>query len=464
MTTPPFVNILDFGAVGDGITLSTSALQAALDAAEKRGGGTVYFPPGKYLTGTLQLHSNLTLYLDAGAVLFGSQSTGDYPVLDGRWEGLNQKTHAPLISGHNLTNIAITGRGTIDGQGAFWWNLLRQNRLAYPRPQLIRLIHCSNILVEGVTLTNSPSWTFNPVRSENITVDKVTIINPPDSPNTDGINPDSCSHVHISNCTISVGDDCITIKSGKEGDGKEALVPCENITITNCTMAHGHGGVVIGSEMSGGVRRVVISNCVFVGTDRGIRMKSRRGRGGVVEDIRVSNIIMEDVLCPITMNLYYACGAWGNKENADRRPRPVSASTPRFRNIHISGITARGVKSAAGFFAGLAEMPLENITLSDMDISLSPDSEASYPEMADDLEKMKQVGLLFENARGLTLERVQINGQAGSGILLSGAHHVRIRNCSTASPYLPFISLVNSSDVHVEAFQLPQGNQSLSTT
>lgn len=455
MTTLPFVNVLDHGAVGDGVTLNTRALQAALDAAAQRGGGTVVIPPGTYLTGTLHMYSNLTLHLDAGAVLLGSQNTADYPVLDGRWEGLDQKTHAPLITGHGLSNITITGRGKINGQGEVWWQLLRENRLDHPRPQLIRFTRCSNVLIEGVTLINSPSWTINPVHSQNITVDRVTIINPPESPNTDGINPDSCSHVHISNCYISVGDDCITIKSGKEGDGQEHLAPCENITITNCTMAHGHGGVVIGSEMSGGVRRVVISNCVFVGTDRGIRMKSRRGRGGVVEDIRVTNIIMEDVLCPMTMNLYYACGAWGNRENADRNPHPVTAATPCFRNIHLGGITARGVKTAAGWFAGLAEMPLENITLSDMDITLAPDGEAAFPEMADDLEKMKQVGLLIENTRGLTLERIRINGQAGAGILLAGTRSAVIRHCTTTSPYTPFISIVDSHDVHVESMVTP---------
>ena len=179
--------------------------------------------------------------------------------------------------------------------------------------------------------------------------------------------------MRISDCYVSVGDDCITIKSGTQFEHPERRAACRDITITNCTLERGHGGVVIGSEMSGDVQNVVISNCVFIGTDRGIRMKSRRGRGGVVENVRVSNIIMDGVLCPFTMNLYYHCnGAKGDPMVSDKNPRPVDEGTPAFRNIHYSHITAVDVKLAAGFFYGLAEMPLEDISLSDISIIMSP--------------------------------------------------------------------------------------------
>ena len=194
----------------------------------------------------------------------------------------------------------------MDGRGAAWWQRFREGTLCHPRPRLISFADCRNVLIEGVTLTRSPSWTINPVRCENVVIDKVTIVNPADSPNTDGINPDSCRNVRIANCHIDVGDDCIAIKSGTEAEAADRRAPCENIAITNCTMVHGHGGVVIGSEMAGGVRNVVIANCIFESTDRGIRLKSRRGRGGIVEDVRVTNVIMTGVLCPFTVNLYYA--------------------------------------------------------------------------------------------------------------------------------------------------------------
>ena len=461
MTFPTFVNVKDYGAIGDAGILDTLAIQSAIDAASKAGGGTVYFPAGKYLSSSIFLLSNITLYLDAGAVLLGSENPAEYPVMDGRWEGTDQKTYAPLIAGVGLTNIAIVGRGMIDGQGSTWWKLHHQKQLAYPRPRLIGFTNCSNVLIEGITATNSPSWTINPVYCENVNVDKVTIINPADSPNTDGINPDSCRNVHISNCYISVGDDCITLKSGKEDNGRENLKPCENITITNCIMAHGHGGVVIGSEMSGGVRRVVISNCVFTGTDRGIRMKSRRGRGGAIEDIRVSNIIMENVLCPLTMNLYYACGAWGNKSNADKSPHPVSEGTPCFRNIHLSGITARGVKYAAAFLYGLAEMPLKNISLQDIDISMALTSEAGFPEMADEMEEMGRVGLYIRNVQGLSLDHVQINHQLGPAIQISDACDVDLINSSssTLDAGSPFVLLQNVSAAFVDGCRIPEGTK-----
>lgn len=440
-----FFNVLDYGAVGDGRALDTPAIQAAIQACHQAGGGTVYAPAGHYLTGSIFLRSNVTLHLDAGATLVGSERLEDYPIVDDRWEGADQKTHAPLIAGNDLANIAIVGRGTIDGRGARWWELHREEKLAYPRPRLVSFTRCANVLIEDVTLTNSPSWTINPIRCENVTVDKVTIINPADSPNTDGINPDSCRNVRISNCYVSVGDDCITIKSGTENNGRSHLVPCENITITNCTMAHGHGGVVIGSEMSGGVRNVVISNCVFTGTDRGIRIKSRRGRGGTVEDVRVTNIIMADVLCPFTMNLYYACGVWGDKMVADKQSQVVTDDTPRFRHIYLSNITARGVKHAAAFLYGLPEMPVEDVSLSNISISMSPDAQEGYPEMADDMELMQRGGLFIRNVRQMRLDNVQVRGQLGPALMVIDSTDVDISASTTHTPCAdaPIIHLSN---------------------
>ncbi len=460
--SPQITNdIRAYGATADGRTNNARAIQAALDACSQAGGGTVLIPAGQFVTGPIFLYSHITLFLDAGACLLGSQEVSDYPVVPGRWEGIDQPAYAPLIGGSHLDHITITGRGTIDGRGEVWWQLHKQKKLAYPRPRMIGLMDCSNVLIEDITAVNSPAWTINPVRCDNVTVDKVTILNPPNSPNTDGINPESCRNVHISNCSISAGDDCITIKSGKETAGRENLVPCENITVTNCTMAHGHGGVVIGSEMSGGVRRVVIANCVFVGTDRGIRLKSRRGRGGVVEDIRVTNIIMEDVMCPLTMNLYYAPGAWGDQENADKRPKPVNAGTPLFRRIQLDHISARRAGSAAAFLFGLAEMPLEDVSLSHVSISMAPDARPDYPDMADDLELMQRAGLYIRNARRLSLEHVEVTGQQGPAIRLINVSSVELAGCTTSTPdgSAPVIHLTGGQDIFVHGCRASAGTE-----
>lgn len=413
-----FFNVKDFGASGDGIALDSPAVQKAIDAAAKIGGGTVVVPAGKYVVGSIFLRDNITLFVDAGAVLLGSQNIADFPIVTMRWEGVTQPTHAPLITGQGLKNIAVSGRGIIDGRGEIWWKMHRAKTLDAPRPRLIAFANCTNVLIEGATFTNSPAWTINPVRCENVTVDKVTISNPADSPNTDGINPDSCRNVHISNCHIDVGDDCVTIKSGIETESKELLVPCENITITNCTMIHGHGGVVIGSEMSGGVRNVVISNCIFVGTDRGIRLKSRRGRGGIVEDILVSNIVMTDVLCPFTMNLYYHINKRGDRYVSDKNLQPVTDRTPIFRRIHYSHIIARDSQYAAAFLYGLPEMPIADVSFDDVSIAMATDAHAGAPDMADDIPSMQRAGFFARNVCGLHLRDVRIENQVGEEYLL----------------------------------------------
>lgn len=406
-------NVREYGAVGDGQTLDSHAIQSAIDACAEQGGGTVFLPAGQYLTGSLFLRDNISLHIDSGGVILGSENPDNYPIVNHRWEGRHQDTYAPLITGNNLTNITISGRGTIDGRGAIWWNAKKDGTLKHPRPRLISFSDCTNVLIEGITAVNSPSWTVNPIHCQNVNIRGITIVNPADSPNTDGINPDSCRLVRISDCYISVGDDCISIKSGTEHEHPDRYAPCRDITITNCTLERGHGGVVIGSEMSGGVKNVVISNCVFIGTDRGIRIKSRRGRGGAIEDIRVSNVIMDGVLCPFTMNLYYHIGERGNLNVSDKNQRPVDDSTPRLRRIYFSHITAREVKHAAGFLYGLAEVPLEDISFTDVSISISEEADSGYPEMADDIPSMSRAGFFIRNANHLRLEHVEVKGQVG---------------------------------------------------
>jgi len=421
-----FHDIRDFGA----------RIQDAIEACAKAGGGTVLVPAGRWVTGPLFLKSDVTLQLEAGAVLKASEDVDSWPVIRARWEGSERETYAPVIGAvDGSCNIAVVGRGTVDGSGAVWWRLLREKSLRYPRPRCIAFTACRNVRLAGIFIVDSPSWTINPVRCDNVVVDGVSIRNPADAPNTDGINPDSCSAVRVANCCVDVGDDCITIKSGTEQGDPSLRAPCRDVTVTNCVLRHGHGGVVIGSEMTGGVRNVVISNCVFLGTDRGIRMKSRRGRGGLIQDVRAVNLVMEDVPVPFTMNLYYNCGgARGDAVVSDKAARPVDAGTPRIRGVSFTGVTARGVQYAAAFLYGLAEAPVEDVSFSDVSIEMKPDARPGEPDMADDIPAMRGAGFWVRNAAGISFDRVRVRGQSGPAILIDAARDVEIRSSGSPTP------------------------------
>lgn len=389
------------GADTKGIKPCTQLINRSIEKAASEGGGTIYFPAGTYLTATITMKSNITLHLESGAVLRFSDNFEDYlPFVTTRWEGTVMQTLSPLIYAHSAENLTITGRGTLDGNGYKWWQWefdtrkqIKDNGGKLPslspiqqmwvdknqdleiseyykpslerkmfRPPFIQFYQCSNIVIENVKIINSPFWTINPAFCDNIVVHGVTINNPssdPKVPNTDGINPSSCSNVRISDCFISVGDDCITIKSGRDADGRKYGKACENITITNCIMLSGHGGVVIGSEMSGGVKRITISNCVFDGTNAGIRLKASRGRGGVVEDIRVDNIVMKNIQgSAFIFDLFY---------DKLSKVEPVTERTPAFRNIHLSNITGNDIKQI-GYIKGIEEMPIGEMSFSNINM------------------------------------------------------------------------------------------------
>ncbi|MFL1012153.1 glycoside hydrolase family 28 protein [Flavisericum labens] len=436
--TNGWLNVLEHGGNNKG-ELCTEAIQGAIDKAASQGGGTIYFPAGEYLTGALTLKNNIVLHIEAGALLKFSTNFDDYlPFTEVRWEGTVIQTFKPLLHARDAENITITGRGTIDGQGEGWWKEIwriesakekleltkyqkmtqeankdvktadyykRTRSYLFHRPPLFQAFQCKNITIEGVTIQNSPFWTINPAFCDNITIDNVTIFNPY-SPNTDGINPTSCKNVRISNCHISVGDDCITIKSGRDADGRKWAIPTENVTITNCTMLSGHGGVVIGSEMSGSIKKITISNCVFDGTDRGIRLKAARGRGGVVEDIRVSNIVMNNIQKEAFMlNLFY------DKNTVEG---PVTEETPIFRNIHISNVTATNVNTA-GRILGIPEMPIHNITFSDVDIDAKE-------------------GFSIHTAKNIEFHDVKINTTLGSAFEVEDTEQIILDNVGTSKP------------------------------
>jgi len=462
-----FYNVRDYGAAGSGQAKDTEAIRKAIDAAVSAGGGTVYFPAGQYLTGAIQLKSNVTLHLDAGAVLKFSTDFDDYlPMVKSRWEGTECVNFSPCIYAYRAENIAIVGRGLIDGQGKVWWDYMRKVRAQaaektkaepskwaklfaenngdaptkgrweqmgnFLRPPMIQPFECRNVRIEGVSLQNPPFWTINPVYCDNVTVTGISIKNPEDSPNTDGINPDSCRNVHISDCHISVGDDCITIKSGRDADGRRVGRPCENITVTNCTMLDGHGGVVIGSEMSGGVRKVAISNCIFDGTERGIRIKTTRGRGGAVEDIRVSNVVMSNVTrTPFDLNMFY-------ERTADE---PLSERTPALRNMHLSDITVKGAP-VAGFILGLPEMPVENVTFSHINI---------------EAEK----GFSCKDAKNIAFRDVQINTKKGPALICEDTVRLEVEGFTTLAPHAEdaVVDLKNVADAFIHGCRVIPGTQ-----
>ncbi|WP_018885997.1 glycoside hydrolase family 28 protein [Paenibacillus massiliensis] len=432
----PVYNIADYGVTHDGV--ATAAIAAAIDAASKAGGGTVVVPAGTFKTGAIWLKSNIELHLSPGAVLSFSTDPEDFPMVESRWEGVRREVHSPCIFGKDLENVSITGSGTIEGNGQPWWDTFRNRReeLKAPRPTMIGFYNCKKVTLRDISLQNSPSWTINPILSYNVTVDNVSILNPADSPNTDGINPESCTNVRISNCNIDVGDDCIAIKAGTEDTAER--VPCENITITNCTMVHGHGAVVLGSEMSGDIRNVTISNCVFKQTDRGVRLKSRRGRGGTIEDIRISNIVMEDVICPFILNLYYFCGPRGKDKYVwDKNPYPITDETPCFRRIHFADITARNVHAAAGFLYGLAERYISEITFSNIDISMAKNAIPGKPAMMTGIEDMNNRGFYLGNVRDIRFQQVTIENHEGPAFYIENGEKVELLNCESRNTAKP---------------------------
>lgn len=450
---PRLYDVTSFGAPSDGQRMCTEAIHKAIDMAASRGGGMVWFPSGTYLTGPIHLQSHITLYLEAGATLKFSTNFDDYlPMVPSRWEGITVTNFSPLIYAYQAEDVAIVGRGTLDGQGQAWWDYLHalranknqprskwqeefarlnKDRIAeanygplnvgYLRPPFIQLYECSNVLVEGVTIRNSPFWNVTPLFCEDVNVHGVTIISPASSPNTDGINPDSCRNVHISDCLIDVGDDCITIKSGRDADGRRVGRPIENCTIVNCTLLHGHG-LSIGSEMSGGVKNIAIDNCVFDGTDRGIRIKSTRGRGGVVEDVRISNLVMRNIRNEaLVLTTFYT--------KSD--PEPVSERTPIFRNIHFNGIT--GVGRVACELTGLAEMPVENVTFSDIQLTA-------------------KTGFAIKDAKGVELHHVTVNTESGPAFAATATDGLELDGVKTLNPHsgTPVIQLghVKNAFVH----------------
>ena len=358
-------NPRDFGAKGDGTAKDTAAIQRAIDACAAKGGGTVRLTAGTYLSAPIVLKSNITLQLDKSATLLGSSDHADYPPkIEFRLAALQ-----PLVSATNAENVAITGEGAIDGQGESWWQMARAFRDSgvmgnpHPRPRLVVFDHCRRVRVEGVTLRNSPFWQLVPYYCDGVLIRNARILAPPDSPNTDAVDPFSSSNVRIDHLYADEGDDNIAIKSGAIGSpGNDE--PARNIVITDCTFLHGHG-LSVGSEIAGGAHNILAEHIHFEGTDNGIRIKANRDRGGDVDNLVFRDIDMKNVKNPLIVSEYYPSIL---PPPGDVKPEPVTRLTPRFHNIVIENLTATG-SEMAGAIIGLPEAPVGDLVLRNVSLS-----------------------------------------------------------------------------------------------
>jgi polygalacturonase len=423
-TTGKVFDVTTYGVVADVKTPATAAIQKAIDACAATGGGRVRIPAGTYLSGPIQLRSNVDLHVDAGAVVFFSRNPDDY--LPDSADELGDRTSP--ISGHDLDNVSITGPGVFDGQGDAWrpvkkgkmsdaqWTKLIQSGGSYnaklstwypvsdpavvsQRPALLLLKNCRHVLLDGPTFRNSPNWDLHPWLCTDVTIRNVTIFNPAYAQNGDGIDIDSCSNVTMSDSTVNAGDDAICLKSGSNEAGRKLGRPTENVVITRCAIGTGHGGITIGSEMSGGVRDVVVSHCSLKGTDAGIRFKTVRGRGGSVENIQISDLSMSDIHeGAIEFNMFYGM----KRPGADAQP--VSDATPSFKNIRISNIACESAQTAL-IIRGLPEMPIRDVNFDNIQINADKPGEVNHVD-------------------GISLKDVQITTESDATVAMKAVSHL----------------------------------------
>jgi DNA sulfur modification protein DndE len=455
--------ITDFGAIGDGVHDNTEAFHRAIRKCEEAGGGRVVIPAGLWLTGPLRLTSRLELHTLKGALVCFSKRFEDYPLVMSSYEGRPTVRCQSPLDGEGLEDVAITGEGVFDGGGEAWrpvkrwkmtapqWEeLVRSGGIVddsdqwwptlaamqgselverlhiegelspeafeaardYLRPNLLSLRNCKRILLNGPTFQNSAAWCLHPWVCEHLTIRNLMIRNPWFAQNGDGLDLESCRFALVENCSFDVGDDAICMKSGKDKAGRALGIPSEYITIRGCLVYHGHGGFVIGSEMSGGVRHIRVSDCTFIGTDIGLRFKSARGRGGIVEDIEIERIYMKDILGEaISFHLFYEGkeGSGSAKEEAF----PVTEETPVFRDIAIKDISCAGAK-VVFLVNGLPEMPLENVLIHNVTAAA-------------------EQGIICHSAARLFLQQLKLNITKGPLIKLHQCQEVELTQVSGLS-------------------------------
>lgn len=427
------INVKDFGAVGDGKTLDTIAIQTAINCMPK--GSRLYFPEGTYLTAALCLKSHITLEIPKGATILGTTDKNAYPIIPGKiqdmtngeelhfgtWEGNAVPMHQALIFAEHAEDINIVGEGVVDGnaQNAGWWINVKEH--PFGRPRLMFFNRCNGVHVHGIHGCNSASWQMHPYFSKNIDFLDMFISAPKDSPNTDAIDPEACDKVNIIGCRFSVGDDCIAIKSGKIDIGKKFKTPANRHTIRNCLMEFGHGAVTLGSEMAGGVTNLTVNRCVFRQTDRGLRIKTRRGRGkdAVIDGVLFENIKMEGVLTPIVINMWYnCCDPDRNSEYVwSRKHLPIDDRTPYLGKFTFKNMICLDCEAAACYCDGLPEMPIKEIKVENIKFTFSENAKPSRPAMREFMEEFCRVGMYFDNVGKLTVKNVTLEGVIGDELI-----------------------------------------------
>ena len=498
------VSVADYGAKGDGLALDTEAFAAAIDALAAQGGGRVEVPDGIFLTGPIVLKDNIELHLADNAMILFSGDQSLYPLTEIIFEGLNTWRCQSPISARGVKNVAITGGGVIDGGGDAW-RMVKRGKLTegewkkvlsrggflsedgnswYPtesyvrgvkaatdqnvaenatradfeqmhdflRPVMVAIHNCENVLLEGVTFQNSPCWTIHPAICTNLIVDGITVRCPDYAQNGDGIDIESCKNVLLTNSSFDAGDDAICIKSGKNEDGRKRGIPCENVVVDNCIVFHGHGGFVVGSEMSGGVKNVSVRNCTFSGTDVGLRFKSTRGRGGVVEHIYIENITMNNILNDGPLfDLFYggksaseALEDGDEGEATDMPARPVDETTPAFRNIDIRNVRCNGARRAM-YFNGLPEMNVERVVVADAQFRTT-------------------TGAQLNESTDVVLRNVTVVPAEGPALSLNNVKRFRAENfvCPEGMPCALTVTGSRNKEVSVQSPQITAANACLS--
>lgn len=434
------LNVREFGAYGDGVHDDTNAIQCAIMSCPPD--SRVLVPAGEYKISSIFLKSNLTLELAKDAVLSAYTEREKFPILPGviesydekeeynlgSWEGNPLDTFSAIVCGINVENVVITGQGTIEGNTSFenWWKDCKIRNIAW-RPRLFFINHCSNVMMHGITVQNSPSWTIHPYFSDHLKFIDVTIKNPANSHNTDGLDPESCTDVLVLGTYISVGDDCIAVKSGKIYMAERYQVPTSNMTVRQCCMRDGHGAVTVGSEIAAGVKDVHIKDCLFMNTDRGLRVKTRRGRGklSVLDDISFEDIDMDNVMTPFVVNSFYFCDPDGKTEYVStKKALPVDDRTPSIKNLTFKNIKATNCHVAGTYICGLPESKIERLTFENIDFSYAEDAKSGVAAMMLGCEEGCKQGMVVSNIKELVLKNVNVVGCEGEAIVADNVDEI----------------------------------------
>lgn len=434
------VNVKDLGAKGDGVTEDTYYVQMAIDSCPK--GGRVVIPEGSYYVRPIVLKSDITIEIQKGGELLGDIVEEHYPYVPAKiehedgteeilatWEGNPYPCHQSFVSAYKQSNIKIVGEGAINGNAdhSTWWATPKGRAVA--RPRLVTLNKCENVVFHGVTCKNSAAWNLHPFFSKNLGFYDIRVQNPYTGPNTDGLDPESCDNVNIIGCVFSVGDDCVALKAGKLYMGAKYKTPANHHTIRNDLFQDGHGAIVLGSEISGGVKNLSVCQCVFKHTDRGLRIKTRRGRGkdSIIDGVVFENIKMINVITPFVINMYYFCDPDGHTEYVwSRKKQPIGDDTPYLGKFLFKNIECTECECMCAYFDGLVEQPVKEVVIENVSFSFKADAKPFKPAMLEFVRDYCKEGIYIDNVENVILKNVTFDGVEGDTIIQKNCGKVTI--------------------------------------